>query len=811
MLALRPRCPQADYLLGEAARREGDYPAAERHLQRAIDNDPRVPYFHHALGNAFQDHGRPEKAIDAYRRALRLAPGYGECWNDLGTAYFAAGHAERAVHCYRRAVQHAEEPAVALSNLGATLRSLGDVRGALRAYRQELWRRSTRIFRRPPQRTGTSLMAQAEGFRAAGNTALAAQLAQQALRDRPDDPHALSIAAEASLQSGDLNAALALLERAAPSNDAALRARLGRLWLAAGRYDHARAALEYALQHGEPVHLDLAACLESLKWIDDALAVLAGSPKQDAPVLTRMGRLRLNKKDHAGAAAALQAALRVDAHHAPALAQLARLRLRERNPAEATQLCEAALLADPTCTEAQYWLGRALGLAGLWQEACEALREAAAAGEGDLGIASVVWLSTGLRTLEKPEEAEQVLRTARERWPDNEDVAVHYAQVIAERGDLARARQEVQRVVQAHPASARALAVLSTVANAEGDIAEAEAHARAAATINPEETLAHQNLALALLKRGAYAEGWQEYEARKQLEAHAGNYLRYPFPEWEGGELAGRTIFVYAEQGLGDEIMFASCLPDLVSRVKRVMVECEPRLKTLFQRSFPECGVFGRPRTVTNAWTRSLDPQPQVQTAIGSLPRFFRRSESDFPAHSGYLRADAARIASWRERLAGLGQGLKVGLSWRGGLMRTGRVRRSLELDQLLPLLRRTDIGFVSLQYGKVTDELAAFARRHRMSLPHWDDALADYDETAALVCALDAVVSVCTSLVHLTGALGKPVLVMAPSSPEWRYRMSGATMPWYPSARIYRQARPGDWGSVVEQVHVDLDSMATG
>src|SRR6185436_8166228 len=153
---------------------------------------------------------------------------------------------------------------------------------------------------------------------------------------------------------------------------------------------------------------------------------------------------------------------------------------------------------------------------------------------------------------------------------------------------------------------------------------------------------------------------------------------------------------------------------------------------------------------------------------------------------SGYLKADPQHVARWRERLAALGPGHKVGLSWTGGVPRTRRELRSLSLDQLQPLLAMPGFRFISLQYtAGARDEVEAWRARSGIAVEHWPEAIADYDQTAALVCALDLVVSVCTSLVHLGGALGRPVRVLAPISPEWRYGFAGEAMPWYPSVRV--------------------------
>jgi ADP-heptose:LPS heptosyltransferase len=198
-----------------------------------------------------------------------------------------------------------------------------------------------------------------------------------------------------------------------------------------------------------------------------------------------------------------------------------------------------------------------------------------------------------------------------------------------------------------------------------------------------------------------------------------------------------------------------------------------------------------------------------VKIAAASAPRYLRRTAAEFPAHSGYLRADPQKVEKWRGRLAALGQGRKIGLSWRGGVARTGRSWRSLAPAQLLPLFSQADGHFVSLQYGDADAEIAQLEKSHGVHVHHWADALADYDETAALVGALDLTISVCTAVVHLAGALGRPVWVMAPVKADARYGLTGPSMRWYPSARMFRQPVFGDWHSVVDEVRRELARLA--
>ena len=331
------------------------------------------------------------------------------------------------------------------------------------------------------------------------------------------------------------------------------------------------------------------------------------------------------------------------------------------------------------------------------------------------------------------------------------------------------------------------------------------------------EILAHEpnhygarwNRAHNLLARGDFEHGWEEYRYRLQDEGLWHPRL-VPFAPWKGEPLDGKAVVVTAEQGLGDQIMFASCLEEITRSAARVLFECDRRLVALFQRSFPRVEVVGTGYELVPAWLRTAGPL-DYHIMAGSMPGFVRRGLADFPAHSGYLRADAQKVARWRAWLDSLGPGLKIGLSWRGGTVTTRRRLRSLALEDLLPLLRIPGFRFVSLQYGDVASDLERLRSLHAVDIAHAPEAIADYDETAALCVALDLTVSVCTSVIHLNGALGKPVWVMVPAAAEWRYGRSGERMPWYPAVRLVRQPEGGDWSEVIARLGRGLQRLAEG
>lgn len=436
-----------------------------------------------------------------------------------------------------------------------------------------------------------------------------------------------------------------------------------------------------------------------------------------------------------------------------------------------------------------------------------------------------------------PDAALAALRAAHASAPLEGDLLEAYVRMLIDAGHRGEALRVARGAASARPRSRESWFSLGLALQADHAYAEAlESYDRAAAAgardadlyasrgialqnlgrlelaaadyaraleASPRHPLALFHASLLALMRGDYGQGWPQYETRLASADLVPRSRRYP--RWNGEDPRGATILVYGEQGLGDEIMFASCLPDLERAGAHCIVECEPRLHALFARSFPHATVYAAAadkRVPDDIDKRGVD----YEVPVGSLPLYCRRRLADFPVHEGYLRPDPQRVAAWRARLDALGPGPKVGVSWQGGTHVSRAPLRSIALERWLPILEIPGAHFVSLQYTQDAGRaVAALNDGRRIALAHWPDAISDYDETAALVSALDLTISVCTSIVHLAGALGRPVWVMAPLNPEWRYGHAGETMPWYPSARLFRQREGGAWGEVVDAVAGEL------
>lgn len=310
------------------------------------------------------------------------------------------------------------------------------------------------------------------------------------------------------------------------------------------------------------------------------------------------------------------------------------------------------------------------------------------------------------------------------------------------------------------------------------------------------------------LLMGNFEQGWDDYNFRSLTTAKS--YRMLPYPVWRGEPLEGKRIVVLAEQGLGDQIMFASCLQNLLDLgAQRVVVEMSHRVAKTIERSFSRCTVVASNQGFDLDWAKDYADSDYF-VPLADLPGHFRRRLEDFPRHMGYLKADPQRVAYWRAKLEAAGPGPYIGVSWKGGTESTRSPVRSLTPEALWPMADAIRATWICLQYGDVRAAVDA-SRSGPMPLIYWPESIADLDEFAALISALDLVITVCNTTVHYTGGLGKPVWVLSPRIPEWRYGLEGESLPWYPSSRMFRQQVDRDWDGVIASVCQELSSQTVG
>lgn len=360
-------------------------------------------------------------------------------------------------------------------------------------------------------------------------------------------------------------------------------------------------------------------------------------------------------------------------------------------------------------------------------------------------------------------------------------------------GDCEGAISHLRRALRLKPDDYHSHSELGMALHAAGRLPESTASLRRALALNPDNADAHFHLAIALLNAGDFERGWEEYEyrpARRELEA--GGLFRHA-PEWRGEDLDGRTLLLHGEQGFGDSIQFARYVPLVIERGGKVVLVVRAELLSL---------LAGLPVAAVAAVGGNL-PAADYACALGSLPRIFGTRVATIPAAIPYLAPPPERMERWRTRLARNGA-VRVGLVWAGSPTHSNDRNRSMPLAALARLSNIARVRLYSLQKGAAAAQIPGSG----MDLDPLGDELADFGDTAAALSQIDLLVSVDTSVAHLAGALGRPVLLLLPTGVDWRWLSGREDSPWYPSLRLLRQRNPGDWPGVAERVAAEL---ATG
>ncbi len=634
-------------------------------------------------------------------------------------------------------------------------------------------------------------LAMALDLHESGRTGEAEVLYGRILDAVPDEPNALHLYGLLCAQGGRLGEAAALIGKAVSVRPdvAEYRANLAKLHQVRGNPGAAAedyraalalcpdsAALAFPLaqldQQGGRSARAMAAYRRTLVIQPDLaeataqLGILeryAGRPAQAAAVLRRAVRLR---PDHGEAW-----------HHLGVALQ----RLKASDAVDALR-CATALL--PLDGAAHRNTARALLDAHRWADAVASLRRAVAL--DPLDDVGYELLGAALRRLQRDADSARTLRRAVAIRPEAANRWHALALVSASAEPL------LQRALALDPVGGDALSALANRVRDRRDLPAAlTLHDRAVRSA-PGNAALRWNRGLTHLLAGDWAQGWEDYEARWDAEGFPTEPRGLPQPLWRGEDIAGRTILLHEEQGRGDAIQFVRYAPLLARRGACVLLEVGDDLVPLF-RGLPGVErVFARGEPL---------PDFDVQCPLLSLPRAFDTRLDSVPADVPYLVAEPQRAAAWRGRLAG--PGLKVGLVWAGNPHFSGDRDRSPGLAALAPLLEVPGCRFYGLQVGPGRADLDG--RALPPSFTDLGPAIGDFTDTAAIMANLDLVVSSCTAPAHLAGALGVPVWVLLSHVADWRWLLDRDDNPWYPTARLFRQPRPGDWAAVSRDVAAAL------
>ena len=491
--------------------------------------------------------------------------------------------------------------------------------------------------------------------------------------------------------------------------------------------------------------------------------------------------------------------------------------------AEARDLLEQVVKAQPRHPEALHLLGVVLHQAGDWAGAIDMVQRAIAVN----GRMPLYYSNLGemLRLTGRLDEAVAAGRRAVELSPryaqalnnlgiahydrrEYEEAAGYYRRAVAAEprfaeafsnlGNALRAQHKLEdaivayhRALELKPDFPDAVANLASVLHLIGRLDEAIATYSRAIAMSPRHANAHSGLGLLQLLRGDFTQGWWEYEWRwRSADAVAPNL---PSPVWGGESLVGRRILIYSEQGYGDALQFCRYAPILRDRGATVFLRVPPPLRSLMAESMPWLEV--------SSDGKGGLPKHDCHCALLSLPHRLETRLETIPAEIPYLRASPDRVARWSASIDASAD-LKVGIVWAGSTRHINDVNRSIPLTSLASWFEIDGIRFFSLQVG---DAAAAVNALPKQAVTDLSPLLTDYAETAAAVEHLDLVVSVDTSVVHLAGALGKPVWTLLPWIPDWRWLENREDTPWYPTMRLFRQPERFAWSPVLARVAGEL------
>jgi len=477
-----------------------------------------------------------------------------------------------------------------------------------------------------------------------------------------------------------------------------------------------------------------------------------------------------------------------DAHHLLGLVashqgryQLAEERIRE------------AIALNPLAPFYHNNLGNVLQALGRFQEAVVSYRDALRLDPAYVEPHSN--LGPALDALGRHAEAVAAGLEAVRRRPGWAEAYMNLGNSLAKLNRYEEAEAAYREAARLRPGYAEAYSNLGNAVLEQGRVEEAAGCFEEALQLDPANGVAHWNRGWLRLLQGDYERGWQEYEWRWVTGNAAPRSFRQPV--WDGSCLWGATILLHAEQGLGDTVQFIRYAPWVKQAAGRVVVECQARLAPLVAT------VSGVDEVVPAG---AELPPFDTHAGLLSLPRIFGTRVETVPAAVPYFTVAPERLERWRARLAGV-RGFKVGLVWAGSPTHKNDRSRSLPLSALAPLAEAPGVAWFSLQRGPQAAEL----RAARLPITNLEEDDNDAMDTAAIIMNLDLVIAADTMVAHLAGALARPVWTLLAYMPDFRWMLGREDTPWYPTMRLFRQPRPGDWAAVIERVREELGHAASG
>jgi tetratricopeptide (TPR) repeat protein len=525
------------------------------------------------------------------------------------------------------------------------------------------------------------------------------------------------------------------------------------------------------------------------EFLEKALAV----QPQDAHAHHDLGLARFESGQFEQAAAAYRKAIEILPGFPEAHYHLGNACYALQQSEDAAASYRRALEHQPDLAEAHYNLGLLAQEKGELESAAQHYRRTTELNPSHLD--ALLNLGLVLKDSGKVDVAEACLEQLLGRDPKHPKARINLAALWAGREELEKADEMCREVLRDFPALAEAWLNLGVIRQSLGDPAEAIQDFRRALDLLPDYADAQYNQGIAQLLTGDFAAGWKNYEARWRTEIPIFKPRGFSEPLWPGEDLEGRRVLVHAEQGLGDAIQFVRYLPLLAERGAEIFLECPAPLVRLLATSQGVARVISR----GEPW-----PAIDFQIPLLSLPHRLGTTLGNIPNQVPYIRVpDGTALKLARSASANL----SVGLAWAGNPLHGKDRSRSIALRQFSTLLSLPNVACYSLQAGPANRELSEV--KSARPIVNLEPQLTDFAATASAIQQLDLVISVDTAVAHLAGALGKPVWVLIPFAPDWRWLLGREDSPWYPTMRLFRQRQHGDWSSVIERIKATLQTEA--
>ncbi|MEQ9445062.1 MAG: tetratricopeptide repeat protein [Rhodospirillaceae bacterium] len=612
-------------------------------------------------------------------------------------------------------------------------------------------------------------------------------LTDQVLKKDPHNVTALHVSGLSKLSLGRAEEALDLLETAAAGkkSDGVIANSLAQARMAVGQFDEAARGLEK----------------------------LARKNKLSAIGLNTLGDCRLRQDMPNKALACFEKALKLDPKLGAARVNIGEALKNSGNIEGAIEHYRTVIKTHPELLSAWRNLGLALQSEDLIEESFESLEYYTARNPADL--TTRLSLGSSYFNISQFEKALAIFDGVLKSAPTHAEALNNRGLALRMLGRESEAENAFgTALVNDHSLDPARFNLAHMLAETKGRQAALNIldEAVALAAEKPSAPTAHVKRSQPLLSDGLIAEGWADYKWRFQEPPTYAGKREYNLPIWDGSNLSGKSILIWGEQGLGDEILYASMINDVIDIAQSVAIEVEPRLVPLFVRSFPLASVYSRSNPLDSALANL---KVDWQSSIGDLCEFLRPNFDAFENKRPYLKFNQNLRAELRNKYQDLDPTRPlIGIAWRSGRKSEGR-DKSIPLEQWRDILGQ-DAVFISLQYGAHDAEIQKALNEHKSKIifDGTVDSLVDFDTFAAQVGAMDLVISNSNTAAHLAGALGVPTWTILPRrgsrSLLWYWFNEGTKSPWYRSMTLYRQTKWGDWSDIIDNVATDLKSFIT-